>query len=686
MNRSIVISVVAICLVLTGTSAVSAADVEIIRDGWGVPHVYADSLPEAAFGLAYAQAEDGLEPMLRRVVQARAEAAAAFGRQHVEEDFRLRLFRIPEISRKLYRTMSPEARAMADAYAAGINHYLEKHPTEKPGWFDRLTGPDVVAGAKWYEFLQHSGVVRQDMARVEQVRRDTDQAGGGSNSWAVGPSRTTDGSVMLLADPHLPWSGLTQWYEFQLVVGERWAYGAGFMGFATIGIGFNPDVAWASTNNGADTADVYREKLNPTNPNQYRYEGEWRDIETETLEIEVQGGTKVTRTARRTRHGPIVQEGRASGVAYAVRIAGLDTTNLAELAPRYFNAKLARDIHRSNSGGDHFKWHRIAADRHGAIGYFYFAATHERDDRFDWRAPVDGSTKATDWGPRVPWDELPATYNPPSGFLVNCNNNPYTVTPNCPIKPSDFPRHLASQDTTLGPASRAFRATELISALPKLAFADMERISMDVKAVNAPRYVEAILEAYAEAGEPADRDLARAVGILSSWDGFATTDNTALPILTSFVEAVGKSPPERPEQVLSALSRALDLMKKRWGSIEVPWGEVHVLRRGNKEWPLAGAGNQASAIPFVTLYMTGANRLDNGMSIADRGSSWMMLVRYHEGRVEAKTLLPWGNSQRPDSKHSVDQAPLFAKRQYKKALLTRAEVEADAESRVTLRR
>jgi penicillin amidase/acyl-homoserine-lactone acylase len=674
-----------------GSPVVSTAEpssIEIVRDRWGVPHIYAQSLGDAAFGLAWAQAEDGIEPILRRVMQARAHAAKALGPSFVEDDYRLRMFRIPEIGARLYRSMSPEARAMVDGYADGINLYLELHPKERPPWFDRVSGADVITGIKWYESLQHMAVVRQDMDSIPQTRRDTDQAGGASNSWAVGPSRTADGSVVLLADPHLPWDGLTKWYEFQVVVGERWLYGVSFSGSPLFGLGFNPDVAWASTNNGADTADVYRVKLNPENPDQYLFEGDWRDIESERIEIEIKGKAKLTRNSRRTHHGPIVREDRAAGLAYAVRIAGLETTNLAELAPRYFEAQSVRDIHRSNSGGDHFKWNRIAADRHGDISYFFFAATHERKDGYDWRKPVDGSTRATEWGPRIPWDRLPTTTNPSSGFVMNCNNNPYTVTTDCPIKPEAYPKHLADWNTTLRPNSRAFRATELISAKPKLGFADLERISMDVKAVDAPNFVNAILRAHAEAGDPDDEQQARAVGILRAWDGHATTDNLALAILSTFVEVVGASPPRNPtaQQVLAALSRALDLMKRRWGSIEVPWGEVHVIRRGGREWPAAGAGSQRSAIPFVTLYMTGANRLEQGRSVVDRGSSWMMLVRYHDGGAEAKTILPWGNSQRPDSKHFADQAPLFATRQYKAALLSRAKVEAHAESKIVLRR
>jgi acyl-homoserine lactone acylase PvdQ len=678
---------IAMFLALAFSSAVSAADVEIIRDRWGVPHVYAENLADVSFGLAYAQAEDGLEEILRHVVQARGRAAEAFGPRHVDDDLRVHLFRIPEIAERLYRTMSAEARAMVDGHAAGINHYLDTHPSERPAFIDQLTGLDVVIATKWYELLQHASVVRREMSEVTSgAPRATDTDG--SNSWAIAPSRSTDGSVMLLADPHLPWDGLTRWHEYQVVVGERWLYGATFVGSPMLGLGFTPDVAWASTNNGADTADVYRETLHPADPDRYLYEGEWRDIETEMITIQVRGQSPVRRPARRTHHGPIVHEDRDRRVAFAVRIAGLETTNFLELGPSYWNATSARDIHRSNRGGDHFKWNRIAADRHGHIGYFYFAATHERSDRFDWRKPVDGTIADTEWGPRIPWDELPATFDPPSGFLMNCNNSPYTVTTDCPIRPSDFPRHLAWLETTLDPTTRAFRATELITARPRLSFRDVERISMDIKAVAAPKWLDAIVEAYAEAGRPDDRDLARAVAILDAWEGFATVDNTALPILSTFVEVVGPTPPERPTaaQVLGALGQALDLMKRRWGSIEVPWGRVHVIRQADLEWPAAGAGNESSAIPFVTLYMTGADRLDEGISVADRGSSWMMLVRYREDGVAARTILPWGNSLRSGSRHAADQAPLYAARTLKDALLTRAEVEANEESRITIHR
>ena len=556
-----------------------------------------------------------------------------------------------------------------------------------------MTGLDEMALLKWYQFQQEWAVVMQDLRGIGQARRDTDQAdirapGGASNMWVVGPKKTKSGEVMLLSDPHLPWNGFTRWHEYQINIGDGWMYGASFFGLAGVGIGFTPDVAWGSTNNAADTADVYREKLNPRNPDQYRYDGAWRRIETKTFEIEVKGRGEIQRQVRFTHHGPIVREDRARNVAFAARIAGLETVNLASLGPALLEAENVHDCHRSNRNGDLFKWHRVAGDRHGNIAYFYCAATHERDDRFDWQRPVDGSITDTEWGPRIPWDKLPAMFNPPAGYIVNCNNNPYTNTPDSPIKPADFPAHLANQSLKLRPESRAFRAHELIQATNKLDFQDMERISMDIKAVAAEQYIQAILSAYRSTDSPS-ADVKRAVKILENWDRMATIDNKAIPILTSFVEVASRIDRVRqakPDQIVQALARALELMKKRWGGIEIAQGDIHVSKRGDQVLPLPGAGNERAANPFVTLYMTGANDRQGKQWVADRGSSWMMLVSYHDGEVEAKTILPWGVSDHPDSPHYADQARLFAKRRYKKALLAREEVEANAESRIVLRR
>ena len=678
----------------------SSQSVEIIRDKYGVPHIFAATLSGAVFGQAYCQAEDNLEPILAAYVEARGLGARTFGRARLENDYYGRAIHLQETCRQIYEGMGAEARAILDAYAAGINQYLAEHAAKRPEWFDRAAGLDMLTASKAYQLQQMLGVARKDLMGVAQSRRERDQAdetGGESNMWAIAPLKSRGGETMLHSDPHLPWNGAMQWHEAHLVVGERWMYGVTFFGTPGIGIGFTQDLAWGMTNNGADMADVYRVTLDPKNPNRYRYDGGWRAVTSETVSIEVREDDgairKVERVVRRTHHGPIFQEDRARGVAFAVRLAGLEYGDLIAGFVGSFQARRLADLEKTFDEERPYKWNRIVADRHGDIGYYYFAAIHRRSDDFQWNAPVDGSTSATEWGAPMSWRELPHIVNPPSGYLVNCNNNPYTVTKDCPLKPEAYPRHVTSQKTALAPDTRAYRAIELIELAGKLDFAALERIGADLKALTAQPYVDLIVKAYEQAGAEApdpDGRLKRAVEILKAWDGMATTDNQALPILATCLETakkgggLGRAANTPPSAILRNLSEALALMEKRWGSFEVLWGRIHVIRRGDRELPVPGAGSDRAADPFMTLFMTGAGKFEGEKYFADRGSSWMQTVRYHNGAVEAKTILPYGESNDPASPHFADQTPLFASRQLKPALLARPDIEAAATSRLLL--
>ena len=352
---------------------------EIIRDRYGVPHIFSDSLGGACFAQGYCHVEDNPDEMLAFYLEARGAAAKTFGQRQVESDYWSQAFHLQQISRRIYESLPPESRAIVDAYAAGVNQDLTNHPDTKPAWFDAATGLDVVAAAKAYQLRQMLGDARKDLSGVSPAGRQVDEA---SNMWAVGPKLSRNGEVMLASDPHLPWHGLTRWHEAHLIVGDRWIYGATFFGSPGVGIGFTQDLAWGSTNNGADIADVCRVVLEPGNPDRYRYEDQWRPITTETVHLEVRqpDGTlrPVERTVRRTHHGPILQEDRRRGLAFAVRLAGLEEGCMAVGWLGYFHAERLADLERFFDRNDEFKWHRILADRHGDIGYYFFASTHRR--------------------------------------------------------------------------------------------------------------------------------------------------------------------------------------------------------------------------------------------------------------------------------------------------------------------
>jgi acyl-homoserine-lactone acylase len=695
-----------------------AQPIEIIRDTYGVPHIFAGSLADAAYGQGYCHAEDNLALVLEMTANARGIGASIVGRGRLEFDFLLRAFRVPEIARQSYDGLTPDRRAIVDGYAAGINRYLSEHVDQRPAWLKSMTGVDVVAITKLRHFQESLSSAQADLIGEPQVGRERDQAnpagdGGASNMWALAPSRTTDGSVVLLSDPHLPWDGPTKWHEAHLVVGDRWIYGATFASAVGIGIGFTADVAWGMTNNGADIGDVYRITLDPNNHNLYRFDEGWRETTTQTFSVDVReadGSTRsVEKKIRFTHHGPIVQENATAHQAFAARLAGLESPAFTLSWVGNFNAQNLTELEAGFDAAFINKWNCVAADRHGNIGYYYFCAARERSDDFRWDAPVDGSISATQWGKQLTWRDLPHTRNPPSRYLMNCNNNSYTVTRDCPLLPSNYPRNLMSQGTTLPPTTRAHRAMELIEAKPQHDLASLQALALDIKTLAAQPLIELIVDAEKKAGaasaDPSGQRK-RAISILQSWDGIATTENLALPILSAYLEVTqpaavpaggkarragsrntgGKVAPATPQEVLANFDSGLELLQKRWGDKPVTWGQVHVIRRGDKEFPMPGAGPDRGVDPFTCLFMAGAKRFTEGRYLCENGSSWMQLVAFQGGEVQAQTILPFGTSNNAASPHYADQMPLYAQRKLKKALLTRPEIEAAATARKLLSR
>ncbi len=683
-----------------------AAPVEIVRDNFGVPHIQAATLADVLFGQGYCHAEDNLPVVLSGILASRGQSALHGGegrRGSIEADFSVRIFGLQEVARRGYDTLSAEERRLVDAYAMGIVAFLAEHPESRPAWLGTLSGVDVIAFTKLRQLQQSLGVAKDDLSGKASSRRERDLAmaldrNGASNIWALRPSRTSDGSTRLMSDPHLPWDGATKWHEAHLIARDRWIYGASFAGCPGVAIGFTADLAWGFTNNGADIADVYRLKINPANPNQYLYESKWRELRKETFSVEARGedGTiqRIERVVRFSHHGPIMQEDRKANEAFAVRLAGFESQSEALDWVNTMNAKSLKDFEAALDRAHGYKWNCVAADSRGNIGYYYLCAARERDDSLSWNAPVDGSTAKTEWGQALSWRKLPHVVNPAGGYLVNCNNNAFTVTRGGDLKPGKYPRSYGSQSTKLATDTRAHRAIDLIEARAKHDETSISSITFDIKTLTAEPLVKRILGAASsvEAGKGSGAERrAAALRILREWDGYATIENQALPLLAGFLQAAEEGglslrqlEKQSPKSLIALFDAGLDLLSKRWGSGPITWGQLHVIHRGDLEVPVPGAGSERGKDPFSTLFMVGAKTIQNGQYPADSGSSWLQSVSYLDGKVSAGTVLPLGNSNDPASRHYNDQAPLYAARRMKPALLSRVEIDANTESRRTL--
>ncbi|NOZ20484.1 MAG: penicillin acylase family protein, partial [Planctomycetes bacterium] len=279
--------------------------VTIYRDTYGVPHIYGETEEAALFGQGYAAAQDRLHTILKGYMKVEGRTAEVFGPDWVDHDLQVRMSKHAEISQEMYPALSESCRTAVEVFLAGIKHYMAEHPDEVPDWAPELH-PWHVIGMSRYAIW--SWPVRQAMEKLETLKKELDQ-GEGSNSWVIGKERSAEGCPIALIDPHVPWMDEWLFFEVHLHGGDLNVFGFNVPGAPYVAIGHNDFVYWTCTTGAPDCSDVYIEELNPDNPHQYMYDGEWRDCEVQHIELKVkteEGTETIVRDVPWTGHGPIV--------------------------------------------------------------------------------------------------------------------------------------------------------------------------------------------------------------------------------------------------------------------------------------------------------------------------------------------------------------------------------------------
>ena len=332
--------------------AEDGTNVRILRDTWGVPHIYGKTDADTAYGLAYAHCEDDFGTIQEALLSGRSLLGSVNGADAAPIDFMVHLLGVwDDVNAKYETDLSPKTRALCEAYAAGVNRYAERNPDEvKVSEIFPVTGKDVVVGfvfkAPFFFGLDNAvlelfGETRRREVSQKRASAEFDDAEAfrmageffkrsmpiGSNTFGVSRARSADGSTFLAVNSHQPYTGPVAWYECHLHSEEGWdMYGGLFPGMPVIGHGHNAQLGWAMTVNRPDLVDVYVLEMNPDNPNQYKFDGKWRDLDIKTVSIAVRVNPesemtmKVRREVARSVHGPVV---RADHGVYAIRYAGM---------------------------------------------------------------------------------------------------------------------------------------------------------------------------------------------------------------------------------------------------------------------------------------------------------------------------------------------------------------------------
>jgi acyl-homoserine-lactone acylase len=673
--------------------------VTITRDKWGVPHVEAKTDAGVVFGLMYAQAEDNFWQLEDDFIRITGRAAEIYGEEALAGDVLHRMFEINRQAQAEYAQSSAKTRSIAEAHAAGINHYLATHPEVTPRlitkfepWFVFAFERGVPAaqarqaGFRVADFLVPGPAMPAPSAAAVRLDHLYEGARDGSNMWAVGPAKSASGRAMLFLNPHVGFFGGGQRYEAHLKSKE----GLNVAGFAILGTpyvrsGHNERMGWGHTNNNAIITTTYIEKFDdPAKPLAYKHGAGYRVATEWTDEVRVKtaNGMEVRKLAfMKTHHGPVVS--KRNGQRITVATAGQES---GELEQRFAMAK-AKNLREFQAALERRRLtgsNTMYADREGNIYYVHGNAMPRRNPGFEWTKPVDGSNPETDWQGLHEVGDLPQFLNPPSSWLQNCNSAVALTTEGLEFPAGKYPTYMVPE-----PDNYRSRTSRRILAGPrKFTFEEWTAFATDTTVQRAIEQVPELISAYEAAGRPTK--LAPAIELLSKWDRVSRVDSKPMTLFVAFAREYDRpASADGPDtRMLRALERGMEFLEKQFGSWQVAWGDVNRLQRvhtSGKEEPfrddrpsLASPGGPA--IVGTVMRLEAAPQKGTKKLYGTMGNTWTAVYEFGP-KVKARSIVTFGQSADPASPHFFDQAPLYVQGKFKDAWFDAKDVKANQEKR-----
>lgn len=683
--------------------ASQAAGVEIIRDDFGVPHIYGKTDADAVFGLMYAQCEDDFRRVERNFTWAIGRLAEEQGEEALYSDLRARLFMTEGEAKATYTHAPDWLKKLCEAWADGINYYLHTHPEVKPKIIKQYE--------PWMTMYFTEGSIGGDIERVSTSKIKSFYEGGaelsetvpepatfsepkGSNGFAIAGSRTASGNAMLLINPH------TSFYfrgEVHMVSEEGLnAYGAVTWGQFFVYQGFNEHTGWMHTSTGTDIIDVFVEAIHKKEEALfYQYGEEERPVEVQEVTLRYKDGEEMkerTFPIYRTHHGPITHEVDGKWAATALMWKPVDALIQSYTRTKKKNLEEFHEMMniRTNSSNN-----TVFADAEGNIAYYHGNFIPQRDVQFDYSKPVDGSNLKTDWQGLHKLEETIIVKNPPNGWIQNCNSTPFTSAGENSPAVADYPYYMTSFPENF----RGVNAVRLLSESSNMTLDDLIDLGYNAYLPAFEKVIPGLVESYDALGDSAIDD---AIAILRNWDFKTSIDSKAMS-LAHFYGMMLYRHGDIPEELnglerfeyfgtdmpmadrLGAFQLAIEEMEKRYGTAIIPWGEISRFQR------LSGAIDASfdDSKPSIPVGFTTARwghlaaygmRGEHAVNkiYGTRGNSFVAAVEFGE-RLKAKTILAGGQSSDPNSPHFDDQAQMYANGEFKEVAFYKEDVQARAE-------
>lgn len=662
---------------------VNPGNIQIARDQWGVPHIFAPTDAEVAYGLAWATAEDDFLTMQKQLLPAKGLMGQVFGKQGAQLDVIVHLLGAKKITWERYTTdLSPGFRRVLEAYAAGLNAYASNHPREVlHRKLFPVDGRDLIPSYMLgLALLSQIDEPLGDVFSGRIGQAETQERG--SNAAAIAPHKTTSGETFLLANSHQPLEGLYSWYEAHVCSEEGWnMLGATFPGGVTLFLGTNPNLGWAHTVNYPDFTDIYHLKMHPEHELTYRFDGEWLELEPDFYKARIRllGILPVGKKQKfyQSKYGITFETPNGF---FALRTVANQTIKAPE---QWYRMNKARNWTEFRSALDIQGitcTNIVYADREGHIYHLGNGLLPRRDHNYDWSGILPGDTSATLWSDDFyPVDSLVQALDPPSGYIYNCNHSPFRNT-----APEDNP------DTTVVPihmgykrpndlTNRGARFQALIQEYEKVSYEDFKHIKYD-QAYEQPMVAVPWFEPIFHLDPTVYPDIQGQIRLLQDWDRIADSDSkaAATTILAYYhLESALKSGqsvlelntlPE--DQLAEALRYAQHHFIKHFDQPNITLGTLQEHQRGEVSLPVGGGPDVLAAVRSVMQ--------PDGRLRPVSGDSYIQFVRYGAEGIHIETINAYGASARPESTHYTDQMKFFAKQELKPMTLDKEQILKEA--------
>jgi acyl-homoserine-lactone acylase len=667
--KTIVVFYLLFAATITLPAQINPANVTIARDSFGVPHIFAKTDAEVAYGLAWAHSEDNFKDIQLSMLAPKNMLGSELGKDGVLFDYAMQFLQIDSIVEARYELdLSPQFRGVLDGYVQGLNDYAAAHPKEvlKKKAFP-ITGKDVIKGYVMNTSLMAGLGMALKAAKDDKITDFFSANDVGSNAVAVDPEHMADGKGYLAINSHQPIEGRFAWYEAHVNSDEGWnMIGGLFPGGMSIFVGSNPNLGWAHTTNYHNFGDIHLLEINPKNKNQYKYDGEWRNFKKDKAKLRIKLAGIVIGVKKKlewTEYGPVFKTKQGK---YSFRFPGYMDIKAAEQWFLMNKASNFKEFETAIKMQSVPLFNIVYADVDGNIMLHSGGRVPERDPKLDWTYPITAATSAYKWDKIVPYDRMPTVLNPSCGYVFNANNTPLKATGDT----CDWTGEFVGLQRFM--YNRGDQFDRLLKEAPKpLTVVKLNEIKFNTSYAPNGTYMSHFKAMYTLDGSKYP-DITDAIQKLKNWNlaGDADNKDAALALIihdklskkhdVPFAFLMIQQKLVSEEDAVWAIREAKKFLLKTHGTLDVPLGMVQRHIRGEVSLPASGLREVPRAADAVLFdKKKGIYRLNGG-------DGYIQIVRYSKDKgAEILSVNAYGASDHPDSPHYTDQMELFNNQQFK---------------------